>query len=112
MNSTSIIQEIQAKLTLTLKDIYTLALNADEQLEILQKEEKGNFSAIFQKDSGFSASANRFLPYLIELNDEIESLPIMEPENQRAKIEGIMKKMRMMHEVLARFHSIKDETLH
>lgn len=112
MNSTSIIQEIQDKLTLTLKDIYTLALSADEQLEILQKEEKGKFSAIFQQDAGFSASANRFLPYLIELNEEIQSLPIMEPENQKDKIQGIMKKMRMIHEVLARFHSIKDETLH
>ena len=112
MSSTLNITEIQAKLTLSLKDIYPLALNADEQLEALQNEEKGKFSAIFQQDSGFSASANRFLPYLIELNDEIQSLPIMEPDNQKVKIQGILKKIKMMHEVLAKFHSIKDETLH
>ncbi|WP_252176313.1 hypothetical protein [Endozoicomonas sp. 4G] len=112
MNSTAIIQEIQDKLILNLKDIYTLALNADEQLNILQKEQKGKFAAIFQQNSGFTASANRFLPYLIELNDEVQNLLTIEPENQKVKIQGIMKKMKMMHRVLARFHSINDETLH
>jgi anion-transporting ArsA/GET3 family ATPase len=106
------IQEIQTKLTQSLKDLYQLALNADEQLEQLKNDEKGKFSAIFQKDSGFMAEANRFLPYLIELNDEIRSLPIMDAENQPPKIQAIVKRIKMMHEVLAQFHSIRDTKDH
>ena len=107
------IQALQAKLTLGLKDIYQIALEADEQLERLESDEKGNFAAIFQTDSGFTVNANRFLPYLIELNDEIQSLAIMAPENQIPKVHVILKKIKLMHETLNRFHSIRDEeTVH
>ncbi len=96
-------------MTLSLKDIYPLALEADEQLELLQKNEKGRFSAVFHADSGFLVNGNRFLPYLIELNDEIQSLKIMDSANQLPKITDIVRKIKTMHEILGRFHSVKDD---
>ncbi|MCL6268811.1 hypothetical protein M3P05_02455 [Sansalvadorimonas sp. 2012CJ34-2] len=102
------IQDIQTKLTASLKDLYTKSQKADEILESLQKDKKGNFTAIFQQDSGFNARANRFLPYLVELSDEVQSLPIMESENQVPKIQQILIKIKLMHEVLSQFHSLED----
>ncbi|MRI34664.1 hypothetical protein EOPP23_16900 [Endozoicomonas sp. OPT23] len=108
MSQAANIEQIQARLVEALKELYPLAMNADEQLEVLQGEDKGKFSAIFQKDSEFTVEANRFLPYLIELNDEIQSLKIMEEQNQQNKIKQILIKIQEMHKVLTHFHSIKD----
>ena len=105
------IADIQAKLIANLKDLYPLAQKADEQLEILKKEKKGRFTAIFQQEAGFTTESNRFLPYLIELSDETQSLPMMESVNQLAKIQEMVKKIQMMHQVLGQFHSIKEESV-
>ena len=109
MSQTAKIEQIQTHLTGALKELYPLAMKADEQLEALQQDNKGKFSAIFQKEAGFVAEANRFLPYLVELNDEIQSLKIMAAENQQPKINSVLKKIQEMHLVLNQFHNIKDQ---
>ncbi len=102
------IEQIQTHLIEALKELYPLAMKADEQLEQLQSEDKGKFTAIFQKEAGYGVEANNFLPYLIELNDEIQSLKMMEPQNQQNKIKQILAKIKEMHKVLANFHNIND----
>lgn len=102
------IKVVQEKLIEGLKGLYPLALKADETLEALKEEQKGRFSAVFQADSGFRASSDRFLPYLVELSDEVQSLPMMEPVNQQSKIQEVLKKIQLMHQVLGQFHSISE----
>ncbi len=100
------IRIIQEKLNLNLKEIYPLAQKADEQLETLKDQEKGRFSAIFQADSGFTANANRFLPYLIELSEEVRKLPQIEVEAFNTELQTILEKIQKMHLILNRFHAI------
>ena len=100
------IPSVQEKLNNNLKDIYPLAQKADEHLEQLKEEDKGKFVAIFQQESGFTARANRFLPYLIELSEEIQALPEL-PEAQLAQqLQALVGKIQLMHQVLGKFHSI------
>ena len=108
MLQTDQVQSIQAKLTESLKKIYSLALKADERLEVLNKANVGKFSSIFQDCSGFSSRSNRFLPYLVELSDEVKVLSLVEAENQGAKIKDILGKIKLMHQVLIKFHAIKE----
>lgn len=99
-------QTIQEKLNNNLKDIYPLAQKADEQLEQLKEEDKGRFAAIFQQDSGFEARANRFLPYLIELSEDIQALPELPEADLPKQLQKLVTKIQLMHKVLAQFHTI------
>ncbi|OED51019.1 hypothetical protein ACH42_00185 [Endozoicomonas sp. (ex Bugula neritina AB1)] len=98
---------IQDKLNLSLKEIYPLAQKADEQLEQLKEEEKGKFSAIFQPDSGFKAQSNRFLPYLIELSEEVRALSDTEADGFSGALQILLGKIKKMHLILNRFHRTK-----
>lgn len=100
-------QLIQDKLNLSLKEIYPLAQKADEQLERLKSEKKGNFSAIFQTDSGFQAQSNRFLPYLIELSEDVRKLPDSESSEFADTLQVTLGKIKEMHLILNRFHAIQ-----
>ena len=100
--------QIQEKLNLALKEIYPMAQKADEQLERLKQDNKGQFSAIFPKGSLFSASANRFLPYLIEVSEDVQSLPEAQSTEQlRQEVQTILGKTQHMYQLLNRFHSIR-----
>ena len=99
-------QAIQEKLNNNLKDIYPLAQKADEQLEQLKKEDKGKFAAIFQQDSGFGARANRFLPYLIELSEEVQALPEQPEAELPLQLQKLVGKIQLMHKVLGQLHAI------
>ena len=99
-------QTIQEKLNNNLKDIYLLAQKADEQLEQLKEEDKGKFAAIFQQESGFQARANRFLPYLIELSEEIQALPELPEAELPQQLQTLVSKIQLMHQVLGKFHAI------
>lgn len=101
------IQVIQEKLNDNLKDIYPLAQKADEQLEQLKEENKGKFAAIFQQDSGFSARSDRFLPYLIEISEGVQELKECEQNQLSVELQQLLGKIQLMHQVLAKFHSIK-----
>ena len=107
MSQADQIRTIQEKLNLSLKEIYPLAQKADEQLERLKDEEKGKFSAIFQPESGFKAESNRFLPYLIELSEEVRKLADIDANAFKKELEAILGKIQKMHLILNRFHAIK-----
>ena len=100
------IRSVQEKLNNNLKDIYPLAQKADEQLEQLKEENKGKFAAIFQQDSGFTARSNRFLPYLIELSEEIQALPECPTSDLQQQLQSLAARIQLMHKVLGKFHAI------
>lgn len=104
--SSSSRESLQQKLTASLKELYPLALKADEQLERLSQENKGRFQTIFQTDSEFQATGNRFLPYLVELSEDIQALSDQEEALLTAPLNRILKKIQLMHRVLAQFHGL------
>lgn len=96
------------KMTDNLKSLYTLALRADEELDILRKQNKGKFTAIFQKDSPFEAQSDRFLPYMVEVADELGALLSVDDADYIAKLKALMRKVQLLNGVLIRFHAIAD----
>ena len=99
-------QDIQEKLNNNLKDIYPLAQTADEQLEQLSQNNKGQFSAIFQPTSGFYADSNRFLPYLVELSEGVQEIPQCNEDALPQHLQHLVSKIRLMHKMLNQFHSV------
>ena len=97
------------KITDSLKALYPLAQSADEQLEILKKQNKGKFSAIFPKDSLFTAESDRFLPYMVEVANELTELLKVENDVYVERLTTLMHKVHLMHDVLGKFHMIKDD---
>ena len=100
------IEALQDKLNSSLKDIYVLALRADEQIEELKQEDKGKFSAIFKDDSGFEARADHFLPYLMELSEDVQALKSFDEHLLPNRLQMIVKKIKLMTTVLNQFHAI------
>ncbi|AMO56690.1 hypothetical protein [Endozoicomonas montiporae] len=99
-------QALQEKLNESLKEIYTLALRADEQIEQYKNDDQGKFSAIFQKDSGFNVHADHFLPYLIEVSEDVQALDDVNEDELTAKLQPILNKIQLMSQVLQQFHAI------
>ncbi|MCW7552388.1 hypothetical protein NX722_06955 [Endozoicomonas gorgoniicola] len=97
---------LQEKLNESLKEIYTLSLRADEQIEQYKKDDQGKFSAIFQKDSGFNVQADHFLPYLIEVSEDVQALADARDEELPARLQPVLHKIQLMSEVLQKFHEI------
>ncbi|MTI12775.1 prephenate dehydrogenase [Sansalvadorimonas verongulae] len=97
------------KITDSLKALYPLAQSADEQLDMLKKQNKGKFSAIFLKGSPFTAESDRFLPYMVEVAHELAELAKVDDKLYVKHLNQLMHKVQLMHEVLTKFHSIKDE---
>ena len=99
-------QVLQEKLNESLKEIYTMALKADEQIEQYKQEDQGKFSAIFQKGSGFTAHADHFLPYLIEVSEDVQALDDASEDELPARLQPILHKIQLMSQVLQQFHAI------
>ena len=97
------------KLTHNLKSLYTLAQNADEELEILKKQNRGKFSAILRRDSPFSVQSDRFLPYMVEVADELSALLSVDDAQYMAKLKTLMRKVQLLNAMLVRFHAIADD---
>ena len=100
--------DITDKLTANIKALYPLAQAADEQLETLTKEKKGQFASVFKEESPFKAKANRFLPYMEEVAYELLELPAREPSEFKAELHVILNKMSLLNNVLNAFHNIQD----
>lgn len=106
MSETIKAELLQQKLNNSLREIYTLALRADEQIEELKSEDKGKFSAIFQKNSGFTAQADTFLPYLIEVSEDVQALSDLSDEQLTARLQPVLQKIQLMSQVLQQFHAV------
>ena len=102
-------EAVVSKITDSLKALYPLAQSADEQLEMLKKQNKGKFSAIFLKGSPFAAESDRFLPYMVEVANELTELVKVDDKHYLENLNQLMHKVQLMHEVLTKFHSIKDD---
>lgn len=97
-------EEVINKLKENLQLIYRKALDADKQLDALNKDGKGKFTVIFGEDTEFSSRSKRFLPYVEELALEITSLEAN--ENQRTELlPTVVKKIKALLVTLEQFKS-------
>lgn len=91
-----------------LKAITAFAIQADEILEALAKDNKAKFSAIFPEESLFKTRGNRFLPYIEELDQDFKSLPDINDQVFEIQLTELVKKMEAIQSVLQRFHEARD----
>lgn len=92
-----------------LKVMLPFAAQADEILDDLKQEQKGNFSAIFPKHSLFKTVAVRFLPYMEELDQDLKNLPedVQDPAFEPL-LTDLMKKLETTQHVLNSFHELRE----
>ncbi|NMH66850.1 prephenate dehydrogenase [Shewanella salipaludis] len=70
MPHTKVIEQLKENLQLA----YRQALDADARLDELKKAGHAKFSTIFTREQGFEAQGNRFLVYVQELAEELDTL--------------------------------------
>ncbi|WP_396588906.1 hypothetical protein [Bermanella sp. R86510] len=92
-----------------LKAIIPFAQQADEIIEELNAEDKAKFTAIFPKHSLFRVEANRFLPYIEELDHDYQNLPsdVQDPAFEPL-LTDLVKKMERLQMILQQFHDTRD----
>lgn len=86
-----------------LKVLYRQALDADNQLEALQKSGHGKFSALL-KDPAFSFDAKRFKPYILDIASNVEILS-KQDDLDKTLLESTVMKLQKIHQLLASFNS-------
>jgi hypothetical protein len=100
---------IHQRIEEALKIMVPFAIQADEVLEQLKQEQKGNFSAIFPKHSLFKTVDTRFLPYMEELDTDLKLLPVdMQDPAFEPLLTDLMKKLETMQQVLNSFHELRE----
>jgi len=100
---------IHQRIEEALKVMVPFSIQADEILDSLKEENKGNFSSIFPKHSLFKTVAVRFLPYMEELDQDFKNLPtdIQDPAFEPL-LTDIMKKLETTQHVLNSFHELRE----
>ncbi len=93
----------------TLKELTEKAQQADEILHSLNKENAAKFSSIFPKKSLFTVNATFFLPYIEEVDLNLKELPAVNQPAFQDLLIPLMKKIELLHQVVACFHEIKDD---
>ncbi len=94
----AVIEQLNANLKL----IYRQALDADSQLDELQKQGHAKFTALFPKDAGFGIEAKRFKPYVLDLAADVEALASSESVDESA-LKVVVNKMAKLHALLGDF---------
>ncbi len=94
----SVIEELNNNLKL----VYRQALDADIQLDQLQKQGHGKFSALFTKESAFNFEAKRFKPYVLDVAADVEALSKNELLDE-TQLKNVVLKLQQIHQLLATF---------
>ena len=88
----------------SMQEIYRKALDADTRLDQLKSQGHGKFTSIFNQQTLFSIDANRFMPYVAEIADDIDRYKTS-PEDE-SQLPPLLKKMEQLLTVLAQFKNI------
>ena len=98
-------QAIHQKLQDTIQTLYRKAVDADQALDHLQKDQKGKFAAVFTADSPFNTSSKRFGPYVEEIAQDWQALKAMAEEEAKAALPLLIKKIELALDTIAQFQS-------
>jgi len=85
-----------------LKVLYRQGLDADKQLDALQKSGHGKFSALL-KDPAFTFDAKRFKPYILDIASDVETLS-KQDNLDKILLESTVVKLQKIHQLLIRFN--------
>lgn len=94
---------IHQQLQETIQTLYRKAVDADHNLDNLQRDQKGKFAAVFADDSGFNTSAKRFGPYVEEIANDWQALKALTPEKAKLALPPLVKKIELALVTLAQF---------
>ena len=99
-------EQLFSALQENIRQIYRKSVDADQRLDQLRKQDKGKFSTIFDKTTGFTTEANRFQPYAEELGRDLLALQQDPSEhNLQAKLPELVKKIELQLQMLTVFKS-------
>lgn len=100
-------QKIVAHLNQNLKELYALATEADQRLEILHKAGQQHFRQIFD-DRLFSVKADRFKAYTLEVAADVHDFCEDEQLNQQDLLQ-IVSKIQQLHAMFAKLSALDAE---
>ena len=91
-----------------LKELYRKAMDADSQLNELKKQGHAKFETVFKDSQLFTAKADKFMPYLEEVAEQILNIKNAEKTvtEQQQEIETVVKKLHLLHTTLANFKGV------
>ncbi len=92
-------QSIIEHLNTNLKVLYRQAIDADAQLDLLQKQGHGKFSSLFKHANLFTVREKRFLPYVLEIAADVSELSEQQEIDQE-KLGKTVKKIESVHKLL------------
>jgi len=96
-------QAIHQQLQETMQTLYRKAVDADQMLDSLQRDQKGKFAAVFAQDSGFTTSAKRFGPYVEEIANDWQAMQELEGDAAKQALAPLVKKIELALVTLAQF---------
>ncbi|BFT29123.1 hypothetical protein D210916BOD24_02990 [Alteromonas sp. D210916BOD_24] len=96
-------QTIHQQLQETMQTLYRKAVDADQHLDNLQRDQKGKFAAVFTRDSGFTTSAKRFGPYVEEIANDWQALKALEEDDAKQALAPLVKKIELTLVTLTQF---------
>jgi hypothetical protein len=92
---------IEQQLIENISVVLKKSLTADATLADLRDKKKASFEAVFNKEAGFTCSANTFQPYVQEIADDF--LHWQENKTQQVLLIPLVKKIEQLFTVLAGF---------
>ncbi len=98
MPHTRVIEQLKQNLQLA----YRKSIDADDKLNELKKVGHVKFNRIFTQTQGFTSSNNRFKPYVQELANELEKMPV-DSEKMPVALEQLVRKLGMLIRTLQSF---------
>jgi primosomal protein N'' len=103
MQQSQEMQAVHQQLQETLQTLHRKAVDADQILDSLQRDQKGKFAAVFADDSGFSTSAKRFGPYVQEIANDWQSLKELDDDAAKQALAPLVKKIELALVTIAQF---------
>jgi len=87
----------------TIQTLHRKAVDADQILDNLQRDQKGKFAAVFADDSGFTTSAKRFGPYVQEIASDWQALKELDDDAAKQALAPLVKKIELALVTIAQF---------
>jgi len=103
MQQSQEMQAVHQQLQETLQTLHRKAVDADQILDGLQRDQKGKFAAVFADDSGFITSAKRFGPYVQEIASDWQSIRDLSDEEAKQALVPMVKKIELALVTIAQF---------
>jgi len=103
MQQSQEMQAVHQQLQEPIQTLHRKAVDADQILDNLQRDQKGKFAAVFADDSGFTTSAKRFGPYVQEIASDWQALKELDDDAAKQALAPLVKKIELALVTIAQF---------